>query len=144
MIWLYFALFFLMIRLTPRSTRTDTLFPYTTLFRSIGLEYDPAHHVMSGGNDFDQASGQIETAVSATIDHALELLADSVGTQVIHLYVGAAIGRRTAGAYFCRDAARCGIARRPFAASSGLVHEAIVPSLRQVPARPGIGRYTSE
>src|SRR3546814_13274658 len=30
-----FALFFfLMTRRTPRSTRTDTLFPYTTLFRS--------------------------------------------------------------------------------------------------------------
>src|SRR3546814_14722210 len=29
---LYF--FFLMIRRPPRSTRTDTLFPYTTLFRS--------------------------------------------------------------------------------------------------------------
>src|SRR3546814_15479662 len=27
--------FFLMIRRPPRSTRTDTLFPYTTLFRSI-------------------------------------------------------------------------------------------------------------
>src|SRR3546814_8165525 len=26
-----------MIRLPPRSTRTDTLFPYTTLFRSISL-----------------------------------------------------------------------------------------------------------
>src|SRR3546814_19146850 len=26
--------FFLMIRPPPRSTRTDTLFPYTTLFRS--------------------------------------------------------------------------------------------------------------
>src|SRR3546814_2932106 len=26
--------FFLMIRLPPRSTMTDTLFPYTTLFRS--------------------------------------------------------------------------------------------------------------
>src|SRR3546814_13843798 len=26
---------FLMIRPPPRSTRTDTLFPYTTLFRSI-------------------------------------------------------------------------------------------------------------
>src|SRR3546814_16839227 len=25
-----------MIRRTPRSTRTDTLFPYTTLFRSVG------------------------------------------------------------------------------------------------------------
>src|SRR3546814_16680666 len=29
-------LFFLMIRRPPRSTRTDTLFPYTTLFRSPG------------------------------------------------------------------------------------------------------------
>src|SRR3546814_2160473 len=28
------GLFFLMIRRPPRSTRTDTLFPYTTLFRS--------------------------------------------------------------------------------------------------------------
>src|SRR3546814_6643489 len=26
-----------MIRRPPRSTRTDTLFPYTTLFRSLGL-----------------------------------------------------------------------------------------------------------
>src|SRR3546814_16503909 len=26
--------FFLMLRRPPRSTRTDTLFPYTTLFRS--------------------------------------------------------------------------------------------------------------
>src|SRR3546814_20253682 len=33
--------FFLMIRRPPRSTRTDTLFPYTTLFRSvvIGCNY---------------------------------------------------------------------------------------------------------
>src|SRR3546814_15095450 len=29
--------FFLMIRRPPRSTRTDTLFPYTTLFRSAAL-----------------------------------------------------------------------------------------------------------
>src|SRR3546814_6976386 len=27
-----------MIRRPPRSTRTDTLFPYTTLFRSVGLQ----------------------------------------------------------------------------------------------------------
>src|SRR3546814_10082899 len=32
---MYFVFFFfLMIRRPPRSTRTDTLFPYTTLFRS--------------------------------------------------------------------------------------------------------------
>src|SRR3546814_4915336 len=33
--------FFLMIRRPPRSTRTDTLFPYTTLFRSCFLTSRP-------------------------------------------------------------------------------------------------------
>src|SRR3546814_12483861 len=33
--WMYF--FFLSIRRPPRSTRTDTLFPYTTLFRSCAV-----------------------------------------------------------------------------------------------------------
>src|SRR3546814_20622476 len=33
---MYFTFFFfLIIRRPPRSTRTDTLFPYTTLFRSV-------------------------------------------------------------------------------------------------------------
>src|SRR3546814_11026884 len=32
------SVFFLMIRRPPRSTRTDTLFPYTTLFRSLHLD----------------------------------------------------------------------------------------------------------
>src|SRR3546814_9269582 len=39
--------FFLMIRRPPRSTRTDTLFPFTTLFRSCrargGCGRDPRH-----------------------------------------------------------------------------------------------------
>src|SRR3546814_15747046 len=35
----FFAIFFfLMIRRPPRSTRTDTLFPYTTLFRSDDVD----------------------------------------------------------------------------------------------------------
>src|SRR3546814_19323347 len=33
-VYVFFIIFFLMIRRPPRSTRTDTLFPYTTLFRS--------------------------------------------------------------------------------------------------------------
>src|SRR3546814_12521937 len=33
-----FVIFLLMIRRPPRSTRTDTLFPYTTLFRSRGRQ----------------------------------------------------------------------------------------------------------
>src|SRR3546814_18622195 len=46
-----------MIRLPPRSTRTDTLFPYTTLFRSAGegLARDQAQraapHVSEIGKD---------------------------------------------------------------------------------------------
>src|SRR3546814_3273732 len=39
-------MFFLMLRRPPRSTRTDTLFPYTTLFRSscrIDEPVDAAH-----------------------------------------------------------------------------------------------------
>src|SRR3546814_13734808 len=34
------ALFFLRIRIPPRSTRTDTLLPYTTLFRSAVSLYE--------------------------------------------------------------------------------------------------------
>src|SRR3546814_2273730 len=36
-------IFFLMIRRPPRSTRTDTLFPYTTLFRSRGIPLRRRH-----------------------------------------------------------------------------------------------------
>src|SRR3546814_13286161 len=36
---LFFGFFFLMRRRPPRSTRTDTLFPYTTLFRSNGSPF---------------------------------------------------------------------------------------------------------
>src|SRR3546814_6132563 len=40
--------FFFMIRRPPRSTRTDTLFPYTTLFRSHPPRYAtiPSHGIM--------------------------------------------------------------------------------------------------
>src|SRR3546814_16665115 len=44
MFFLMFYCFFLMIRRPPRSKRTYTLFPYTTLFRSIegGRHREPA------------------------------------------------------------------------------------------------------
>src|SRR3546814_1692353 len=41
-ILIYFYFFFLMIRRPPRSTRTDTLFPYTTLFRSAARRWSRA------------------------------------------------------------------------------------------------------
>src|SRR3546814_20001489 len=58
-----------MIRRPPRSTRTDTLFPYTTLFRSdtespmtgrmTGLRHTLAD--LNGGNDYDVSVATIET-----------------------------------------------------------------------------------
>src|SRR3546814_11085266 len=45
--------FFLMIRRPPRSTRTDTLFPYTTLFRS-NLK------IRRVGSCFDEISGAVD------------------------------------------------------------------------------------
>src|SRR3546814_8507393 len=47
------SLFFLMIRRPPRSTRTDTLFPYTTLFRSLRTR---VYYVTHGS--FDTHAGQ--------------------------------------------------------------------------------------
>src|SRR3546814_8711872 len=41
--------FFLMIRRPPRSTRTDTLFPYTTLFRSRGGWRKWRHDLVAAG-----------------------------------------------------------------------------------------------
>src|SRR3546814_14161427 len=57
--------FFLMILPPPRSTRTDTLFPYTTLFRS------PAHRVVEVA---DQASilGEGDQLVGRAIGAAAE------------------------------------------------------------------------
>src|SRR3546814_4012818 len=46
-----------MIRRPPRSTRTDTLFPYTTLFRSAFDE------VRVGQDDLFQAHGQFELRI---------------------------------------------------------------------------------
>src|SRR3546814_1851169 len=40
-----------MIRRPPRSTRTDTLFPYTTLFRSIGAAEDDDGNPIEGFAD---------------------------------------------------------------------------------------------
>src|SRR3546814_17524295 len=47
-VWFIF-LFFLMIRRPPRSTRTYTLFPYTTLFRSLDYMAVDYGGAVSGG-----------------------------------------------------------------------------------------------
>src|SRR3546814_18026605 len=59
---LSYLIFFLMIRRPPRSTRTDTLFPYTTLFRSAGATTLPA--VQQGGVVAPREGVEIGTEVA--------------------------------------------------------------------------------
>src|SRR3546814_11917554 len=66
--------FFLMIRRPPRSTRTDTLFPYTTLFRS-DLGADGANHLGPElGASADIAAIAVDTPVGIrSEEHTSEL-----------------------------------------------------------------------
>src|SRR3546814_20093804 len=52
--------FFLMIRRPPRSTRTDTLFPYTTLFRSDISRASAAHAIGIGHDCAASREGRFE------------------------------------------------------------------------------------
>src|SRR3546814_8870101 len=65
---MYYCVFFLMIRRPPRSTRTATLFPYTTLVRScLHIEIG---HGKSGMVDrpFGQRPGSLPSVVNQHID----------------------------------------------------------------------------
>src|SRR3546814_16420281 len=73
--------FFLMIRRPPRSTRTDTLFPYPTLFRS-GREMGPrvSFHspgvTVSGLRVADASRLQyfhLERAIGAAVDELVDI-----------------------------------------------------------------------
>src|SRR3546814_12926342 len=65
--------FFLMIRRPPRSTRTDTLFPYTTLFRSRIDGPD--------GTEIDQ----YETVAFFSLEMSAEQLATRIISEQAHV-----------------------------------------------------------
>src|SRR6056297_4135312 len=58
-----------MIRRPPRSTRTDTLFPYTTLFRSL-LESLPAPGRLVA---LDVDAGRLQRVAQRSEEHTSEL-----------------------------------------------------------------------
>src|SRR3546814_13676179 len=72
--------FFLMIRRPPRSTRTDTLFPSTTLFRSDNIfierlwrsiKYECIYlHAFSGGREAREGIGRWMTFYNHRRPHA--------------------------------------------------------------------------
>src|SRR3546814_11993281 len=67
-----FFFFFLMIRRPPRSTRTDTLFPYTTLFRSHTARAEQAQTLVRFG---EQQSAALKTLVETQMQAAEKLRA---------------------------------------------------------------------
>src|SRR3546814_19759837 len=71
--------FFLMIRRPPRSTRTDTLFPYTTLFRSPGQQIAGPH--LRAQTKTDHAREEIDgrtILVAGLLDLPLEPLTQAL------------------------------------------------------------------
>src|SRR3546814_20031140 len=72
------SIFFLMIRRPPRSTRTDTLFPYTTLFRSrcfsrTGTRYWTSVAVGAEWHSKSRARPTSKFMVSRSEEHTSEL-----------------------------------------------------------------------
>src|SRR3546814_12700099 len=68
---LFLFFFFLMIRRPPRSTRTDTLFPYTTLFRSHAVGASVGRR-LGGAHD----RGHVNDRSALPRDHARQERAD--------------------------------------------------------------------
>src|SRR3546814_20776425 len=75
-------LFFLMIRLPPRSTRTDTLFPYTTLFRSppnpqpqnpFTVSANPAKAACPDNSRPTSSTGPVHARKNRSEEHTSEL-----------------------------------------------------------------------
>src|SRR3546814_1267286 len=64
-----------MIRRPPRSTRTDTLFPYTTLFRSHGFTMMGASSFPKAGQrrEPDDAAGFRDRPYQRSEEHTSEL-----------------------------------------------------------------------
>src|SRR3546814_16570590 len=64
-----------MIRRPPRSTRTDTLFPYTTLFRSLAVpEQEPHRHLLHAGEAVEDHGLDVALAPVEHVEAVVHLL----------------------------------------------------------------------
>src|SRR3546814_15714600 len=75
-----------MIRRPPRSTRTDTLFPYTTLFRSMVLAggFDTTQSIY-GFTTFAKTQALSPSGKPKTFDQGADGIAISEGTAIVVL-----------------------------------------------------------
>src|SRR3546814_4030553 len=84
MCFLVFVIFFLLIRRPPRSTRTDTLFPYTTLFRSAAIRPRLEHIARRAGDDVDRAAQRV-LAIERTLRAAQHFDALDIEQRIVEV-----------------------------------------------------------
>src|SRR3546814_20025818 len=91
-----------MILRPPRSTRTDTLFPYTTLFRSRRLTMPDERHLLIVEDDMDFARALTRSFQRRgyRVDHAADapameaiLARETPGYAVVDLKLGTRSGK---------------------------------------------------
>src|SRR6185437_10403892 len=104
------------------------------LGRAVGRELDTAHHVVRGRHDFYLARGEIEAAIGATLDHALELAAYALRTKMRHAEPDATVRCSTPRAHLVEDCARHDVARRALPSRIVTIHEAIAVAVEQIAA----------
>src|SRR3546814_16687644 len=88
-----------MIRRPPRSTRTDTLFPYTTLFRSVHrcARADPPYAAGIGVGNEQQALAQMSGDGGAGDDPEIVLPIRAVRRGDRHLFTAVLLRPQFAG-----------------------------------------------
>src|SRR3546814_2802724 len=114
--------FFLMIRRPPRSTRTDTLFPYTTLFRS-------ATALMIAANSMHKLAEEVGAAISIPRLHIVDETGEKMRADGVR--TAAVIGTRNVmtESWYRQRLVRYGLTLAPF-------HRARSEAIARAPQRP--------
>src|SRR3546814_18832666 len=71
-----------MIRRPPRSTRTDTLFPYTTLFRSISEKQEEVRELLLKRRSAIQGSNSISRSLVMIFVETVDILEQSMASHI--------------------------------------------------------------
>src|SRR3546814_11554130 len=104
-----------MIRRPPMSTRTDTLFPYTTLFRSQGEKYNKVVDVWSQCTD-------------RVADEMMKVIAGTRGRDVNAVFMMADSGARGSAAQIKQLAGMRGLMAKP---SGEIIETPIISNFKE-------------
>src|SRR3546814_4945691 len=96
-----------MIRRPPRSTRTDTLFPYTTLFRSFSVSPPAKSFLIACSANGTPKSGELPKTISFTVLQGSADLSNDAGTtySIANVNCTAAMGGTNGKVWTCTSIA---------------------------------------